>query len=351
MSRPILPLTVLVVAALVPAPAGAVVPVRLWATYIGGADTDTARAAGVDAAGHVYVCLDTSSDGLGTPGTEAPESLGNHDIVLLKFAPDGVRLWATYVGGGGDDDCGDVAVDPTGRTAVVGRTFSMSGVATPGAIQSVRADNNVARDGMVITYDPNGKRLWGTYFGSPGTDQTNAAAFDPDGNLYIGGVVPAPFVFPLPPGAHDTTYNKLDDGYVAKLSPTGELLWATYYGGTSNETVQAIAVVGPDMVIASGDTSSSTGIATPELDAVAGGFDAFVVRLDPAGQRAWGTYFGGPDGEYHSMIAADAASIYLAGYTKSKVGLSTAGAHQIDPGLGPDFDGFLARLTPAGELD
>lgn len=337
------------VVTLAPPAAGAAQPRRLWATYVGGTHFDSARGIGVDAAGHVFVCADTESDDLGTPGTEAPEPYFNEDVVLFKFAPDGARLWATYVGAGAGDFCNGIAVDAAGNTVVVGYTRSKTGIATLGAPQTTMADY---QDGMAIRYDADGKRVWGTYLGSSEKNDTAfAAAFDPEGNVYVGGIVKGPFPFALPPGPHDTTFNgQYDDGFMVKLSPSGALVWGTYYGGTSTDQINGLAVVGSDIIYASGFTGSSEDIATVGDTQIENfGGDAFVVRFDAAGKRVWGTYFGGNDAETLPIVAADANSVYLAGYTKSTLNLSTAGAHQIAPGL--DFDGFLARLTPDGELD
>jgi len=73
-------------------------------------------------------------------------------------------------------------------------------------------------------------------------------------------------------------------------------------------------------------------IATPEAHQVtfAGGIDAFLVKFNTAGQRLWGTYYGGDLTDRSGNCAADTnENIYMTSYrTNSTNNISTPGSHQ-----------------------
>jgi hypothetical protein len=72
----------------------------VFATYLGGTDTEIINSLAVDDAGLVYAA--GSITGSGLPVYRAPQSAsggGETDGFVAAFAPQGNLLWATYVGG------------------------------------------------------------------------------------------------------------------------------------------------------------------------------------------------------------------------------------------------------------
>jgi hypothetical protein len=109
----------------------------------------------------------------------------------------------------------------------------------------------------------------------------------------------------------------LYDGYVAKLSNTGSLVWATSLGGASVQDLAVDAagsayVVGtfrPTFQPASGVSITSNGLE-----------DIFVTKLTSAGQVDWYVTLGGTGGDLGTAICVDAAgSIYVAGSFRATV--------------------------------
>lgn len=353
---------VLLLTALAPTVAAGA-PERAWATYIGGMASEEVGGnigyggLGLDGAGNIFVC-GTSGAGsktLATMGTEQPQPSGNKEAFLLKFSPDGARIWGTFLGGFNDEECLNLAVDAAGNSLVVGYTRSSDGIAEGPVPQSTYKGGG--RNGMAVRYDPDGKRVWGTYVGNPGpafSNHSTSGALSADGYAYVGGYVDGPIPFAFPPGSHSPNHShKGKDGYLIKLAPDGSLVWGTYYGSEGEDSIHGVAFVGPGLVYAAGSTSSSTGIATVG-DTTFGGFsDAFLVRFEASnGQRVWGTYHGGEKNDAAYPIAADANGVYIAGFTYSKTGIATPGAHQTVFGslAENDTDAMLARFTHDGGL-
>jgi hypothetical protein len=116
-----------------------------WSTYYGGEDYDKCYSVAVDGSGNVYLEGYTqSTTGISTPGSPQPVSGGSFDAFLAKFSSSGVRQWATYLGGTGVERGSSVTTDNLGRVYTAGLTTSASGVATPGAYQTIYGGSNDA---------------------------------------------------------------------------------------------------------------------------------------------------------------------------------------------------------------
>jgi len=155
---------------------------------------------------------------------------------------------------------------------------------------------------------------------------------DAEGNTYVTGAtrvtdLPVLHAFqPKPaPGASMTAF-------VAKLDPSGQLLWLTYLGGDQQTMGEGLAVLPDGGVAVDGITSSDDSGPFPALNAfqdtfAGGGADYFLSVFDKDGNLRYSTYFGGKDAEGSGFVdnnsngnnlAADAHGlVYLVGTTKS----------------------------------
>lgn len=100
----------------------------VWARWGGGASVTASRGIAIDAAGGVYVagyCRSAMAFGPFT-GTYR----GGTDLYVVKYAANGTEQWLTTAGGTGDESAVAVAVDATGRVMVGGK---FSGTVTVGA--------------------------------------------------------------------------------------------------------------------------------------------------------------------------------------------------------------------------
>jgi hypothetical protein len=85
-----------------------------------------------------------------------------------------------------------------------------------------------------------------TYFGSDGlSDNVNAVAVDDNNNVYVTGSVDAPGALPITQGAYQTASRGASDAFVAKIDAAGQLVYSTYFGGSKADGVEGIDV-GPD---------------------------------------------------------------------------------------------------------
>ncbi|MEO8588726.1 MAG: hypothetical protein ABI432_05105, partial [Flavobacteriales bacterium] len=176
--------------------------VREWGTYYGGTDFDGAVSCAVDGVGNVYMAGTTQSDsGIASGGHQNTRS-GGEDAYLVKFNTSGVRLWATYYGGGSAESGRDCATDGNNNVYLTGTTASPTGISSNG-FQDTYAGG---WDGYLVKFNSDGTRKWGTYYGSGGAfdDQGNACATDGENNVYMAGWTGSSTV--IASGGHQNTF-------------------------------------------------------------------------------------------------------------------------------------------------
>ncbi|MBL8842122.1 MAG: hypothetical protein JNL90_11420 [Planctomycetes bacterium] len=216
-----------------------------WSDVISYTFGRTARIAS-DAAGNAIV--------LGSAFLADSSGFFSEDLVTIKYAPDGTKLWTRTAGyaAGTKDSAGGLVVDAAGNSYVTGGTLG----------------------GMVTeAYDPNGGLLWRytTSSSSSGWDlalsPTNELAIcasngsqmvvhqlDAAGNLLwsngYGGILGTRLAFDSASNLVVTGYQGTGgylDWLTHKIAPDGSLLWsATYDRHQYNDEVPYGLTIGPD---------------------------------------------------------------------------------------------------------
>ncbi|MCX6292338.1 MAG: SBBP repeat-containing protein [Bacteroidetes bacterium] len=318
---------------------------RMWATYYGGSDSEFGNSVTTDAAGNVYVAGWTySTSNISTAGSYQPVFGGSTDAYLVKFNGAGVRLWATYYGGTDADYGYGVKTDAAGNVYLAGYTFSTSGIATAGSFQP--SLNGVA-DAFLVKFDSNGNRIWGTYYGGADFDQGVDLATDATGNVYMTGYTISTTDISSA-GSYQTTNGGLADAFLVKFNGSGNRLWGTYYGGTDQDLSNDVATDTAGNVFIGGYTMSTSAIASAGgfQNSFGGNQDAFIAKFDPSGNRLWATYYGGSDLEYGFGIATGPGGcVYLAGITNSTSGIASGGFQNT---FGGWSDSYLVKFDASG---
>lgn len=144
-------------------------PEMLYSTYVGGSGNgfDAAAGVAVDAAGAAYVVGTTEAVDFPTVNAIDGTRGGLQDAFVMKLAPDGTRLYATYLGGSSYDDGVGITARADGVAYVVGNTSSTD-FPVPGAYQPLYGGNN---DVFVVELSAAGSAITrGTYLGGSGVD-------------------------------------------------------------------------------------------------------------------------------------------------------------------------------------
>jgi hypothetical protein len=195
--------------------------------------------------------------------------------------------------------------------------------------------------------------LYSTFLGGDGGDDYGSdIAVDDAGNVYLTGQTTTPD-FPTSEGGFDTTFNELADAFVVKLNPDGNsLIYATFLGGSKQDSGTSIAVDAAGNVYIAGYTYSTPADNFPlynPAQALHGGdlVDGFVAKLNAAGNTLiYSTYLGGSGWEIPAGIAVNSeGSAFVAGWTRSD-DFPTRNAYQDSLVSAPDA--FVTKLTTGG---
>ena len=264
-----------------------------YSTFLGGTDEDDANGIAVDSSGAAYVVGWTGDSWTGsndfptTTGAFETAFAGLHDVFITKLDASGTSLvYSGLLGGSNDDQGQGIAVDVFGTAYVTGQTNSDNFVVTPGAFD---ANLSGAWDGFVARLSSAGDALiYSTYLGgnswdceTVGIDRECVIAADNSGVAYIAGRTFS-VDFPTTSEGFDTSYNGNEDGFVVKLDPDGgNLVYGSFFGGTSADQTLAVTVDAGGGASASGRTYSSDFPTTVSAfdRTFNGGVDAFVVKL------------------------------------------------------------------------
>ena len=164
---------------------------RLWGTYYGGNGADYAVNV-ISNSNNLYIAGSSSSSmgtAIATSGVfQSTYGGGLSDCFLLKLNTSGVRQWATYYGGLGADEFGYCSISTSGELYLAGRTTSSSSntlIASSCAYQSSYGGGSY--DDFLAKLTNNGQRLWGTYYGGAGTEDSPCCVCDQFGNVYLSG--------------------------------------------------------------------------------------------------------------------------------------------------------------------
>jgi hypothetical protein len=326
----------------------------VYSTYLGGSSgVDQAFGIAVDAEGNAYVTGPTRSNNFPLVNAFQATFHGNpSDAYLSKLNPTGNALiFSTYLGGNGNDEGKNVALDSSGNIYLTGITTSTD---FP-KLNPLQATLAGQFDLYVTKMNPEGSALiYSTYLGGSGTDGGSNVkiAVDSNGSAYVTGDTTSSN-YPTTTGAFQIAKaGGFNDIFVSKLNAAGSGLdYSTYLGGSGDDAaVGGIAVDSAGNAYVAGNSSSSNFPVANALQPVKKGtLDIIVTKLNAAGSGlVYSTYLGGNNSnENASGIAIDSAgNVYVSGQTNS-TDFPLVNPVQVAYG-GGGSDAFAAKLNPAG---
>ena len=308
---------------------------------------------------------------------------GNYpvDIGIIKLSPNGsTRVYATYIGGSGNEQPHSLIVDPQGNCIVAGRTNSPATgtgsypttgavIGSGGAYDIIVTKLNSTGTGLIGS-----RRIGGT--GDDGANITNNRTVGPSslnknygddgrseviidggGNIYVascsqsnqnGPVNGFPSI-----GAFQTAFGGgLQDGVVLKLnSSLSSLLFASYLGGGANDAAYVLSIAPNGSIYVGGGTESSDlpgNQAGTINNSNQGGIDGFVAVISNDGSSIIrSTYIGtGGTDQVYGVKFDRLGFPYIMGQTTGNWQVinaiySNAGGKQFIAKLQPDLSNYV----------
>ncbi|MGH9715684.1 MAG: choice-of-anchor D domain-containing protein [Candidatus Acidiferrales bacterium] len=324
-----------------------------YATFLGGAGSETAGNVAVDASGNVYVAGATTASSTfpETTATGVGPVVGASAFYVAKIDPTvtgaNSLVYLTFLGGSGTQSGGLIAVDGTGDVAITGTTtstdFPVTGLSQPTSGLTSGDGNDV----VVSEINAAGNQLnFSAYFGGSGRESgegPGGIALDQAGDVYIASDVETSAVDPSSPdlpvtvGAFQPDWDgDTSDGFLAVFAPPSQpatpptVKYCTYLGTNSvgQVGVGGVAVDSSGNAYVAGSASNASS-GFPIHNAFqsqygGGSSDGFVMKIAPMGQGAsdliYGTLIGGSGMDEITSIALDssiAPKAYVTGETQS----------------------------------
>jgi hypothetical protein len=330
----------------------------IYAGYIGGTGNDYGMGIVVDNDHNAYITGFTGSTEASFPVTIGPDLTANgvEDGFVAKVNAAGTGLvYAGFIGGGLWDKAYSIAVDSDGAAYVTGSVGSDQGSFPVKGGPDLTF--NGVDDAYVAKVSPAGDTLlYCGYIGGANWDLGRGIEVDNTGAAYIVGETNSTEAnFPVLVGP-DLTYNGGDrDAFVAKVNPAGtRLIYTGYIGGSSGDYGRALALDGTGAVYIAGQTISTQAsfpvLVGPDLTYNGGAYDAFAVKVNPAGTAlVYAGYIGGDQDDNGRGIAVDSSgAAYIIGETGS-------GQNSFPVIQGPDLtyngggnDAYIAKVSDSG---
>lgn len=290
-------------------------PNSVWATYLGGSGEDVCRAVTVDHSGNIFLVGFTKSTNFPTANGYSNTYVNNFDAYMMKFDAAGNRIWGTYYGGAGSDAGRGVAYDAQGNTYYSIQTESNN---MP-LFSPVQSTMSGLSDMFFVKLNSTGFPVWSTYMGGSGDEFPRKLKIDHQGKLLVIGWTSSNN-FPVTNGSNQSVSGGANDAIVMKLNgSTGALLWATYLGGNGNEEGVGVATDNYNNVYVTGTTYSAN---FPTLNAAQNSYgglgDFWVAKYNNFGAKQWCTYLGGTAIDDAFVCSTDSlGNCYVTGESES----------------------------------
>jgi hypothetical protein len=283
----------------------------IYATFIGGSGDDRLHDIALDDSGNVYATGYTTSSNFPTVNAYSSVQNGSSDVFVFKLNATGNGLdFSTYVGGIDMEYGNSIAIDSSGNSYVSGYTRS-SNFPT---VEAFDETLDGIQDSIVFKLNASGNGiLYSTYIGGNGYDQSDSISVDSTGYAYISGLTGSSD-FPTA-NSYDSTHNGGDDVFLLKLNTTGkELIYSTYIGGSDTDRGYAQTIDSDGNVYLAGETHSSN---FPILNAYDssynGNSDCFITKVNPTGDSLnFSTYIGGFSADVVLEIEVDSSGYVYA---------------------------------------
>jgi hypothetical protein len=277
-----------------------------WVRQIGGTGSDGGDEVAVGPHNGIWVNGDSDGDVQFTSSKTLKHTSGR-DAWAARYRRDGSLVWATLLGGAGDQQSHGISPDPDGNALVTGEV-----------------SDGGAADVFLTKLDRLGRVRWTKRFGDADREIGRGVGTDAKGDVYFGGE----FSGTLKLGSHTLTSSGPSDSFVAKANRRGDVRWATRLGDTGNET-------GPEIEVTPEGVSYLTGFST-----VGGNRTAWVAKVGRRGKVQW--KLDSSDSPFATLgeLSLGPNSVNVLGRFASTV---TLGGKKLTGAGGTDY--FVARIA------
>ncbi|HET9745331.1 MAG TPA: PKD domain-containing protein, partial [Chitinophagaceae bacterium] len=298
------------------------------------------------------------------------------DMSITKLSPNGTtRIYATYIGGSGNEQPHSLVVDGAGNLVIAGRTnstnYPTTGSGTIGsgggfdiAVTKLNAAGSAligskkiggsGDDGVNIALD-----TYGSLQQNYGDDGRSEVILDGGGNIYVASCSKSPGdgggngKFPVTSGAFQTAFGGgSQDAVVLKLNPdVSALSFATFLGGNGDDAGYVLSLAPNGDIYVGGGTASTNfpgNMSGTISSSNQGGIDGYVAIVSNSGNAIIkSTYLGTSGTDQVFGVQFDKFGFpYVCGQTRGNwpvinATYSVSGAPQFIAKLEPDLSSYI----------
>ncbi|MCE3259722.1 MAG: lipoprotein [Bacteroidetes bacterium] len=257
---------------------------QLWAKTYGGAKPD-----------YAYGMVETTDGNYFVTGYSQSFGGGDYDIYLIKFDPNGDKIFEKTFGSWGNEEAREIIKTSDGNYVIVGTSNSFSST----------------QDMVLIKIDNSGTAIWTKTYGGSDKEYGNSVKQCSDGGYIIGG--------------QTFTWGQNGDTYVVRTNATGDTLWTKYYGSPlSDEAGSILSNSDGGFTFAIRDSTASNDI------------DVRVINVNSTGTVNWNKNYGASLKDTPKTLCATSDGGYLVGAISRSFGW-----------INPDM--WLLKMNSAGD--
>ncbi len=260
-------------------------------------------------------------------GTKTAVNYGEQDYYVVKIDAVGNQLW--------DQSFGGLVRDVIqGMDEAADGSFYLGGYSESGATgnKSEPTFSPGRSDYWLVKIDSNGNKLWDRTYGGDSWDQIRNIIVSADQNVILAGW-----------SKSDATGNKttvsfgLEDMWIMKVDPAGDILWQQNYGGNlKEECTQVFETSCGELLLGGFSRSPVSGNKTGNLE---GNHDYWILKTDALGNKIWDETYGGDDVD----LLYDFKRSFDGGYILGGISISNGTGDRSEPSLGPQ-DVWIVKL-------
>lgn len=201
-------------------------------------------------------------------------------LMLIAFSmpfQSHAQYWMQAGGGLTIDEGYDIAIDASGNSYTTGY---FTGTATFGGTTLTSSGSS---DIFVAKVDNQGNHVWAQKAGGSGSDRGLSIAVDGAGNSYITGYFYNTATF----GGQSVSSSGLQDVFIAKYDPSGNVVWVEKAGGAGADIGNGICIDNSGNVGITGEFAGSATFGGTSLNSQLGSTDVFITKLDNSGAFQW----------------------------------------------------------------
>ena len=229
----------------------------------------------------------------------------NYDFWMLKFDSEAQLEWNKTYGGSGDERWRSLIETSDGGYALLGYSDSSDGDVS---------SNNGNRDFWLVKINASGVLSWQKSFGYEGEDEGVSIIETYDNHLMLSGVLDVTASGGEGNQGRFSTRHAGGDYWAIKITPTGDIVWSRFYGGTFTDSPTGIKETLNDGLISVGGSDSND----VDISNNKGSYDFWIVKSDRNGDIVWEKSFGGSEiDEARDVISDGTGNHIIVGDTRS----------------------------------